>query len=275
MTAMQKNFMKELTDKFFLRFHMSLILTLVVMTGFWSSKLLYLMGLENMTLRYSLSFLLSYASFFAFIKIWLWYVFTTRDNQETSWNLLDFDLWFLGSKKSGPSWGGKGGNFSGGGASSSFDKSSGVESKASGFMNFSSKGSSKASSFVPDLDEGAPFVVAFLIIACVFVLLGSALYFVFNAPMILGEIAFELALGIGILKSNTRTSHPFEWMNSAFKKTWLFALGLLILVMTTTLTIHYFKPEITKSSEVKTWLWEIKEDPSSLFKKDEASAQGL
>lgn len=218
------------------------------MTSFWSSKILYTFGVHDLTIRYSLSFLLAYATFFGLVRLWLWYVFSTRTKaSEDSWSFLDFDLWFLGSSntQSAPSWKGQGGEFSGGGASSSFD---GPDTSVS---------LPKSKSFDLDLDmdgEAAPLIVAILVIGFVLVLLGSAFYFIFNAPMILGEIAFELALGVGILKSKNRKTHPFEWLQTALKKTWLFAFGLLLLIVITTLTIKHFNPEITKSSELKTWI---------------------
>src|SRR5690606_15170877 len=112
-----------LADKFFLRFHMSLILSLTVACGYLSAKGLYLIGLTNLTARYSLSFLISYGCFFLLIRLWLFYIFATRSHdQEKDWDWWDFDGWFIGSsKKVAPAYKGSGGGFSGGGASSSFD----------------------------------------------------------------------------------------------------------------------------------------------------------
>lgn len=256
---MKQKFLKDLADKFFLRFHMSLILTLMVSSGFFSSKILYNLGVENLTLRYSLSFLISYLMFFLCIRIWLFYVFSTRSENNDSFDWWDFDLWFKGSRSKAPGWKSGEGKFSGGGASSSFDKASLAESKMAVIAPPVSKSSGLG--FDLDLDaDVAPLVVVLLVVGFILIALGSFAYLVFNAPMVLGDVAFQLALSLGILKNEERKSHPFEWMSEAFKKTWGFALVILILIMATTLTINHYKPEITKSSEIKEWLLGIKNE---------------
>lgn len=260
---MKNQFLKELTDKFFLRFHMSLILSLVVMSGFFSSKALYYLGVTNLTLRYTLSFLISYACFFLFVRIWLWYIFSTRkDKEESSDFWPDFDFWFFSSGKSkSPSWTGKGGGASGGGASSNFGEKAAMvgETKMGAIVAVPNNSSSDSSgislpSIDLELDEGAPLIVALLVIGVILVAICSLLFLVFNAPVVLGEVAFQLALSIGIIKSADRKAHPFEWLSTSFQKTWYFALGILVLIVATTLTINHYNPEITKSSEIKTWI---------------------
>lgn len=256
---------KQLTDKFFLRFHMSFMLSLTVLSGYAVTKGLYALGVTNLTLRYSLSFIASYLVFFLLVRIWLYYIFATRnhsENKENDWDLWDFDTWFISSGKKVPgAFKGGGGKFSGGGASGSFDSAAEskvplvaaayvppVESKSSGFD-------------LPDLDldldgDAAPLVVVVLVVGVILMAVGSLFYLVFNAPMIMGEIAFQLALSVGVLKSADRKAGPFSWLETAFSKTWPMALVLLILIIATTLTVNHYKPEITKSSEIKAWILE-------------------
>lgn len=249
-----QQFIKNLADKFFLRFHMSLILSLTLFSGFLSSRGLYSLGIENLTLRYSLSFLISYLCFFGLIRIWLAYIFSTRKDSN-SWDWLDFDLWFNNSKKSA-SWKAGGGKFSGGGASGSFDKASTVETKTVAVVPLMDSSSKSLPDLDLDLDgDSAPLVVVLLVLAVIFIALGSAVYLVFNAPAVLGEIAFQLALSLGVLKNSNRQHNPFEWLNSAFKKTWIMATVVLILIIASTLTINHYKPEITKSQEIKEWIF--------------------
>lgn len=245
---------KQLTDKFFLRFHMSLMLSLTVLSGYGSAKLLYILGVTNLTLRYSLSFIISYLVFFLVVRIWLYYIFSTRSSSDGDWDLWDFDTWFIGTTKKVPKgFSGGGGKFSGGGASSSFEA---AESKAP-LMAVLPPMESKSKLDLPDLDLGddaAPLVVVLLVVGVILVAVGSLFYLVFNAPMVLGEIAFQLALSIGVFKSTDRKAGPFSWLETAFSKTWPMALGILALIMVTTLTVNHYKPEITKSSEIKQWL---------------------
>ena len=254
---MKTQYIKELGDRFFLRCHMSLILTAVLLSGFWSSKLLYYLGIHDLTIRYTTSFLISYATFFLCIRLWLWYVVESRkDKTDSHWDFWDFDLWFKGKSSSSPSWSGKGGEFSGGGASGSFadGKVNAVIPAVVPPSSSSSSSSSLFKDFDLDIGEGAPLVVVLLVLTLLLSALIATAYFVFNAPAILGEIAFQLALSLGVLKSADRKVHPFEWMTMAFKKTWMMAVVILVLICCTTLTIKHYRPDITKSSEIKEWI---------------------
>lgn len=70
-------FIRRFQKRFLLRFHMSLILLATCLSGVLFSKLLLLLQLRNVLIRYPLTACLSYLAFLLLIKLWLWYVSTT------------------------------------------------------------------------------------------------------------------------------------------------------------------------------------------------------
>ncbi|MEK6323524.1 MAG: hypothetical protein AABN33_17940 [Acidobacteriota bacterium] len=69
-TAFKRSFL----DRFFVRFHMTLLLAGVCASGLLASKLLLEFGLRSMFFRYLIAVCVSYAVFFFLIRIWLWHV---------------------------------------------------------------------------------------------------------------------------------------------------------------------------------------------------------
>lgn len=255
MSQTKERFISSLTNSFFLRFHMSLILSIVLFSGFLSSRLFYYWGLENLTMRYSLSFLVSYFIFFLLIKIWLVYIFSSSTDSSINFNDSWFDFWpFTLGKSNG--WSGSGGKSSGGGSSDSWDNPS---SKAQVASIIGSQSSSSSKEFSLDIDDlgkdSAPLVVILLLLAIVLFSVGILLYLVFNAPMVMGDIAFQVALSIGVLKDSSRQNNPINWLSKAFEKTFWIAGIILLLIVVSTLVINYFNPDIHRSQELVEWVF--------------------
>ena len=260
---MVRTFMRHIRERFFLRFHMSLILLATALAGLLASKLLLILGMGNIVIRCPLTVLCSYLSFFLFVKLWLAYLSAsrafqgsgiTRDLVPDSPNLsgggtvLDADL---------PSLRGGGGRFGGGGASGDFDgpatnaqaalipSTSGVADSASG--GGKSLGDAVSGAFDID-DKGIILIAIGVLLAAIF---GSAIYLIYIAPHILSEAAFNFLLGSSLIKSYNRMNHP-DWMGSVFKDTYKPFLAVLAVALTAAWAVHRLAPEITKISELFT-----------------------
>ncbi len=66
--------MNKIKERFFLRFHMSLILLATVLSGLLATKLLLLAQVHNIVIRYPLAVVFAYLAFFLFVKLWLLYM---------------------------------------------------------------------------------------------------------------------------------------------------------------------------------------------------------
>ena len=66
-------FQDELLRKYFVRWHMSLILAATVASGLLIDKALLWLGFDGMGWRYALSVLGAYGFFFLLVRLWIWY----------------------------------------------------------------------------------------------------------------------------------------------------------------------------------------------------------
>jgi len=105
---------------------MSLILIATALSGLLATKVLLLLNVKEMLVRYPLAVIFSYLVFFVLIKIWLWYVSFSASGRENSTveNVLDAigDVPVDFPSGGGGSFGFGGGSSGGGGASASFDE---------------------------------------------------------------------------------------------------------------------------------------------------------
>jgi hypothetical protein len=116
--------------KFYLRFHIALLILWSFCVGALTTKLLLLLGIHSMAVRYAVSLLVSYLAFFVGVRLWLAYVGADplwggrRSSLRDSGSSGASDLFNWSGGSSGGSGGGSirggGGEFSGGGAASSF-----------------------------------------------------------------------------------------------------------------------------------------------------------
>jgi hypothetical protein len=78
---------------------------------------------------------------------------------------------------------------------------------------------------------------------------GAGLFLIYEAPIILSEVAFEFVLAGALLKKAKEIDNP-DWVGSIFKNTWLpFVLTLIFAVIGAFLLNNTF-PEATKLSEI-------------------------
>ena len=84
-------FAASLKRSYFIRFHMATILVATVLCGILLSKVLLVLGVGAMAIRYPASVILSYLCFFLFVRLWLLYVFraSSGSNGNTLLDLVD------------------------------------------------------------------------------------------------------------------------------------------------------------------------------------------
>ncbi|HQR33897.1 MAG TPA: hypothetical protein PLK30_14265 [Blastocatellia bacterium] len=271
----EPKFKHRLLANFFVRFHMTLILSAVGLSGVITSKLLLLIGIKLMFARYLIATCAAYAIFFLLMRLWLWYIgISPRARQAISQakhrssssvtDGISFDLSSSGTTTSGSSWSGFGGGSSGGGgASDSWGEAatspnwvavSGDPMPATGGsfpLNLSSTGGSGGSGFDLDLgDDGClAIVVLLLLVALIFGIFGAGAYLIYQAPMIFAEAAFQAALASGLVKASKTMDIP-DWKGSVFKATRVPFLIVLILAAAFSLAAHRYCPAATKATEV-------------------------
>lgn len=185
-----------LEDRFFLRIHMTLILLGTFLGGLVTTRLLMEMGVNVLALRYAIAVCLAYLVFLVLLKLWLMYV------GSGGYSPIDaagdgLDLAFS-----------SGGGGGGGSSSSSFDLDVGVDG---------------------DL-EGLIFMI--VLIAVVVLLGGIAVYYIYTAPALLSEAAFEAVLAASIAR-RAKKSEGTGWIGAVTRATvapFLAVLALSILL---------------------------------------------
>ncbi len=221
----KKQFIKRLQLRIPARWHMSLICLTTIAAGVLSSKVLLFFNLAEPMIRYGSAVLFSYVVFFVLIHFWLKLYFN-RDKEKPSDDVMDgievVEIEDIGASRVGCDTASyeHGGNFSGGGARSSWEiRNEGVTSPGE------ESADSKEVLSLGDIDEGA---IVILIIAAFAIVFGSAGFLIYQAPEILFEAAFEVVLAGGLLRQ-TKKMQSEGWHYSIFKRTWwLFALVLTV-----------------------------------------------
>jgi hypothetical protein len=217
----RERFGRELARRFVLRGHMMLLLLAVVLSGVVASKLLLLLGLGAMRIRYALAVIAAYLVFIGLVGLWLMYVRrvmfvaarTSSEHGSSSSSLSGFDF---GSSGSGsgvdvPRFSSGGGSFGGGGASGSFADADVVSPSnvTASSVSGSSSGSGSGSSWGGfDLDDGIWIVIVFIVFVAVLAVAGG--WVIYDAPHMFSEAAFQFFLASGLLRG-TRALKAGGW----------------------------------------------------------------
>lgn len=228
-----------LKRRFFLRFHVSLILLFTFCVGLLATRVLLWLGMETMWLRYLWTMVAAYCGFLLGVRLWLAYVgagtmtgaprAATEPRQGGSGGGFDIpDLGFSGARMPGgvrPPLAGGGGDFAGGGASGVFTDAGAGEggiadaagSLASGDAGTGSGGS--GGGFSLDLGDADGLVVLLLALLVLVLVVGGAFWLVWAGPEILIEAAFEAMLAGGLVK--TLHAGATGWIGRVMWKTLL------------------------------------------------------
>jgi hypothetical protein len=236
---------------------MSLICLTTIATGILISKGILFFNLAEPMLRYGTAVLFSYGVFFALIYFWLRIHFGS-DREASNESVLDIidtmDVGDVGAHKaiSEGIWRGQGGQFSGGGASSSW-----VSSNEEAISSATESTRLKSVVDFADFDEGVVIIVVF--IAVLAAIIGSAGYLIYQAPEILFEAAFEVILAAGLVKQAKKMQSE-GWFYSIFKRTWWLCAIVLVLAMTFGFVIKNQCPEASSFAQYRESCWNKSKD---------------
>jgi hypothetical protein len=218
-----ERFERRIVHAYFVRFHMTLILTAVIASGVLTSKGLLELGVRSLRLRYPVAVLASYLVFLLLVRVWIWYV-SLRTAAALS--VGNFDLGSVDGSYFTHGSGGSvhfgGGSSGGGGASDSWDIDTPSPSTAS--ASFGSK-----SSFDFDLGGGDDdgWLVLLLLVALVFAIVGAGGYLVYAAPHILPEAALQAVLASSFRSVAKEGRH--NWMTCVLRST-AFPFGVVLIL---------------------------------------------
>lgn len=192
----------------FPRLQMFLLVGLTGATGFTASYLLLQAGLSTMWLRYLTAFGFAYMGFL--LLLWLWLRTRTKD-------YADFpDISNLvPSPSSAPDtspcvYNGHGGEFSGGGASGSFD---GPVETGSIATDNGPVGDALAS-----VSEAEEFAIPLVVIILAGAMLLSSFYMVYSAPILFAELVVDGVLSASLYRK-LRGLETRHWLETAIRRT--------------------------------------------------------
>jgi hypothetical protein len=208
-------FLAWITGRFFLRFHMSVILGLTFLAGLAVTKVMLEAGSTSLAFRYGVAVAVSYGAFLVLINAWLWYISPDRDTRDD--RTLDVDVSDAGEaldlasdlaggafRSGSPNvFHAGGGGFGGGGASGSFGDAAGSVSDLVSV----------------DADEGGCAIVVVLLVAALVLTIALAgAYLVWAAPGILAEAGFEAFLASALIPG-ARKSEAQGWLHGTVRAT--------------------------------------------------------
>lgn len=231
MKNLKRHFSQWLRSRFFLRFHMSLILGSTFLAGLVATKILLELNVNRLWLRYAIAVGFAYLLFLGLIRLWLWYVGISarRERDEGSLDvpadLVEAVCDIAQFSAPEPAMQTGGGDFGGAGASASYDTPA-VSSANLASASRGSGGSTKGG-FSIDADEA---IVVVLLAALVLSLFVAGGYLIYAAPSILSEAAFEAVLAAALVRRARKVDSP-GWIGSVFKATALPFFVILALSM--------------------------------------------
>jgi hypothetical protein len=185
-----------LQQRFSLRLHMTLILGGTFFAGLLATRLQMSAGVDRLAVRYVVAVCVAYIAFLILIRLWLAYVNSGADGADIASDALEaVDLFdpVLPAPR-----------FQGSGSSGSWGDVS--------------------------LDGGDLGEVVVIILFALFVVLlcGFAIYFIYTAPALLSEAAFEAILAAALVRRARKATGP-GWIGPVWRATvWPFVVVLLL-----------------------------------------------
>jgi len=255
MSTLQK-LKDKIQSRYPVRLHMTMILTLVTLTGVVTSIVLLRAGITTMWLRYSLAVITAYLVFLLGIRLWIWYVLKRQQSKNASSfdgsDLTDgtfpvgYDSITTSDIKS------SGGSFSGAGASGNFSSQGSVSMHTGNGATIHTvdkavSGGSIFSGFFDDLDGDA---LVFIIISVIVVaLLGAWAYLIYQTPVILSEAFFEFLLASGLIRRANYASSD-GWLFSTLKSTVIPVLIILVIAGAAGFVASSFCPDAIRLQDL-------------------------
>jgi hypothetical protein len=225
--------------RFWLRWHMALMLAATFGTGFLANRLLLHVPVHPMAVRWMLALAVSYGAFFICIRIWLAYVGArpiVGGGVGDGLNTLDPGS---GGFSPGGTFAGAGGQFGGGGATGDWGDSPlhSLGSLSGGDLD------------VGDGDGCLLAVLGALVLALLATIAGGVVFLVVAAPAMLVDTAFSALLAGGLVKHVRRMDEP-DWEGSVVRSTWKPFAGVAVLALITGIVAHYAAPGARTLGEV-------------------------
>jgi hypothetical protein len=266
--ALKRRLTARIKRSYFVRFHMFLILSATVISAVICSKVLSLLGISSMPVRYGIAIIFSYFLFFLFVKLWLLYIgigrlFAAKKNKGGSLAGGDMMPSFGGSGSgSGASRfsGFRGGSSGGGGSSESFAEGNPSVAVPVGVGGgnpvVAEGGHGNAGSILDGLsgvgDEGFLKVLAIVLLAAlVFSVVIVGGYLIWCAPVILSDAAFHVLLVAG-LSRKVRRVRESNWEMSILKATWWGFLLILVAAVVFGIVAKLYNPAAVTVSDLFT-----------------------
>ena len=223
----------------FPRLQMFLLVTLTGASGFVASYVLLHAGLVEMWLRYLTSFGVAYLMFL--VLLWLW----LKTRAEDYADIPDLSgSTPSGSDSSGACLSGKGGDFGGGGASSSFD----AGGEHISVIDDSGSSIGDAIGTVSEAEEFAiPLVVLVLAAAMVF----SSLFMIYSAPVLFAELLVDGVLSASLYR-RLRGLQTRHWLETAVRRTALPFVLTAAIVSASGWGMAHYAPEAHSIGDVIT-----------------------
>ncbi len=257
-SALKRRLADRIRRSYFVRFHMVLILSATVISGVICSKLLSLLGVSRMPVRYGMAIILSYLLFFLFIKLWLLYIGVGRRARMkkgkggggSGWGDLLPSFRGSGSGSGAPRFAGFGGGASGGGGSgeafADSNPSVAVPLGVRADPGVAGGAHGGGGSFLDGLsdvgDEGFLKLLAIVLLAALVlsvVIVGA--YLIWCAPIILSDAAFHVLLVTG-LSHKIRRVKESNWEISILKATWWGFLLVLLAAVAFGIVAQLYNP---------------------------------
>ncbi len=234
---------RTLAGRFWLRFHMSLMLGVALGAGALANRLLLGVSVSHAALRWLLALTVAYGAFFVAMRLWLAYVGArpiggidlgnALDSSDTSSGGRGVDVGSSASKGFGG-----GGRFGGGGASSSFESTA---PRPAVSMTSNASGASRGGFGIDIGDDGDFLVLLLITLAIAAALIGGAAYLLVAAPHLLADVAFGAALTHGFGHGVRKASADPGWTGSVLAATWKpFVAVTVTLVIAGFAFEHYF-----------------------------------
>jgi hypothetical protein len=256
--ALKRRLAARIKKSYFVRFHMFLILSATVISGVVCSKVLSLLDVSRMSLRYGIAIIFSYLLFFLFVKLWLSYIgigrlFRSKKDKGkggSSWGDLIPSYGGSGSGSGAPRFSGFGGGASGGGgAEGAFAEGNpsvavpvGVGSNPVVSAGSKGGGGSLLDGFSSVGDgDFLKMLAIILLVALVLSVVIVGAYLIWCAPIILSDAAFHVLLVAGLHRRVKRVRES-NWEMSILKATWWGFLLILLAAIAFGIVAQRYNP---------------------------------
>ncbi len=242
--GIKRGLMRTLTRRFFLRFHVAVIVAWTFCCGLVLSKMLLAIGQESMAMRYGIALVFAYLMFLLAVRLWLQYAGYGRYLRGKGDVPLDAPVGGSPRTSTPSDIHPGGGDFGGAGASGSYDTGSAADA------SFVGDGADAAAGVA---EGGLPGLIIALLIVIASALFALAAYLVASAPLVLVDAAFEALLAGGMIRGARRMDSA-SWVGTVVRATYIPFCAVFVLTIVAASVAQSHAPGATTLSGVLTLL---------------------